>query len=122
MQDEKPGLSTAQTAGVAYAGIGYVFGIIAGVATFIGAWIYCAMSYGFVLGLGLGWFPSAICAGIVGWATVFLWGPALLIILALGVFAVVAVAHVNLPFVTHLALGAAIGWFVWWISSKFIRG
>jgi hypothetical protein len=122
MPDDKPALSTTQTVGVAYAGIGYVFGFAAGVVTFIGAWAYCVMTYGFVLGLGLGWFPAAICAGIVGWATVFLWGPALLIILALGGFAIVTVAHINMGFLPHVALGAGVGWLVWRFSPKSLSG
>lgn len=36
------------------------------VPTFIGCWIYCAVHYGFLFGVGLGWLPSLIVAGIVG--------------------------------------------------------
>jgi hypothetical protein len=32
---------------------------------FLGCWIYCISSYGFLLGVGLGWLPSAITAFIV---------------------------------------------------------
>jgi hypothetical protein len=32
---------------------------------FIGCWIYCIATYGFLLGVGLGWLPSAIVATIV---------------------------------------------------------
>ncbi len=35
------------------------------VPTFLGCWIYCIASYGFLLGVGLGWLPSAITAAIV---------------------------------------------------------
>lgn len=120
MSDDKPVLSTAQTAGIAYAGIGYVFGFITGIVTFIGTWVYCAMTYGFVLGLGLGWFPAAICAGIVGWATVFLWGPALVALAVIGVL--LLVATVSSSFVVHLALGAAAGWFIWAVSPRWLKG
>ena len=37
---------------------------ITAVIVFIGAWIYCIAEYGFLLGVGLGWLPSAIVAGI----------------------------------------------------------
>jgi thiol-disulfide isomerase/thioredoxin len=38
--------------------------IIMGCIVFVSTWIYCAVSYGFLLGVGLGWLPSAIVAGI----------------------------------------------------------
>lgn len=120
MSDEKLGLSTVQTVGAVYAGVGYVFGFIIGIVTFIGTWIYCAMTYGFVLGLGLGWFPSAICAGVVGWVTVFLWGPALAALALIGVL--VLVSTVSSSLVAHLALGAAVGWFVWAVSPRWLKG
>jgi hypothetical protein len=99
----QPDLTVTQTAAISYAGIGFVFGVAAGVVTFIGAWAYCVMTYGFVLGLGLGWFPAAICAGIIGWATVFLWGVALLITLAIGGFVLLAILPLHSSLVLHLA-------------------
>jgi hypothetical protein len=39
------------------------------VFVFIGCWIYCIASYGFLLGVGLGWLPSGIVAAVVS----FLW-------------------------------------------------
>ena len=36
---------------------------------FIISWIYCVSEYGFLLGVGLGWLPSAI----VGAIAAFLW-------------------------------------------------
>lgn len=113
---------TAQTAGLTYAGIGFVFGVIVGVGTFITAWIYCVMAYGFVLGLGLGWFPSAICAGIVGWATVFLWGPVLVILLGFAGFVLVFAIGIKSSLVAHLALGAGVGWLVWRFSPSWLSG
>ena len=46
--------------------IGY---IICWILVFVGCWIYCIASYGFLLGVGLGWLPS----GIVATITSFLW-------------------------------------------------
>jgi hypothetical protein len=69
-------------AGFSYLGCERVLAIFASVATFIVAYIYCIATYGFLFGLGLGWLPSAILAGLVGLATVFLWGPALILIVA----------------------------------------
>jgi hypothetical protein len=34
--------------------------------TFIGSWIYCIVTYGYLLGVGLGWLPSIIVAVIAG--------------------------------------------------------
>ena len=42
---------------------------IVGIVAAIIAWIYAIASYGFFLGLGLGWIPSAIIGALVG----FLW-------------------------------------------------
>jgi len=40
--------------------------IITAIIVFIGSWIYCIAAYGFLLGVGLGWLPSAIVAAIAG--------------------------------------------------------
>ena len=42
--------------------LGYV---ITWVLTFLGCWIYCIATYGFLLGVGLGWLPAAITATVV---------------------------------------------------------
>lgn len=41
------------------------FGGIVGLIVFFGSWAYCIATYGFLLGVGLGWLPSAITATIV---------------------------------------------------------
>lgn len=64
-----------------YFAIGAVLGLVVGVLTFIGAYIYCIATYGFLLGLGLGWLPSGILAVMVFFATWLLWGPALALII-----------------------------------------
>jgi hypothetical protein len=119
----QPDFTVTQTAAISYAGIGLAFGVGAGVVTFIGAWAYCIMTYGFVLGLGLGWFPAAICAGIIGWATMFLWGAALLTILAISGFVLIAMLPgLHSSFVLHIAFGAAAGWLIWRICPPWLRG
>ncbi len=35
------------------------------VIIFLGCWIYCIATYGFLLGVGLGWLPSAIAAAVL---------------------------------------------------------
>jgi hypothetical protein len=68
--------------------IGVALGYVAGAITFIGAYIYCIATYGFLFGLGLGWLPSIILAYVVGFVTLFLWGPAALglLLLILGIW------------------------------------
>lgn len=44
----------------------YVVGYwISFVVLFIGFWIYCIAGYGFLVGVGIGWLPSAIAAGVL---------------------------------------------------------
>jgi hypothetical protein len=53
-------------------------GIIVGGLTFVGAWIYAISTYGFFLGVGLGWLP-AIVIGLIAGA---LWPLPILLVLA----------------------------------------
>ena len=58
--------------------------IFTAIITFVGSWIYCIATYGFLLGVGLGWLPSIIVAVIAG----FLWPLiAIAIVLAIAVIA-----------------------------------
>ena len=57
-----------------------VGGYIIGAITFIACWIYAYISWGFLLGVGLGWIPSLFIAGIVG----FIW-PLLVLLLFVGI-------------------------------------
>lgn len=52
---------------------------ITAVITFIGCWIYAIASWGFLLGVGLGWIPSLFIAAIAG----FVW-PLIALVLFLG--------------------------------------
>lgn len=42
--------------------------------TFLACWIYCVSEYGFLVGVSLGWIPSAICAAIAGGIFYYAWG------------------------------------------------
>jgi hypothetical protein len=44
---------------------GGLLGIIVGLATFVTAWAYCTIHYGFLFGFGLGWLPAGMLASIV---------------------------------------------------------
>lgn len=60
-----------------YFRIGTVMGVIAAALTFVGAYIYCVSTYGFLLGFGLGWLPSGLLAAIVFFVVQLLWLPAI---------------------------------------------
>ena len=57
----------------AYTDLGWIFAALTGPATLLAVWIYCAATYGFFLGFGLGWIPALILALLVILATIFLW-------------------------------------------------
>ena len=56
-----------------YTDLGWIFAALTGPATLLAVWIYCAATYGFFLGFGLGWIPALILALLVVVATIFLW-------------------------------------------------
>lgn len=53
-------------------------------AAFFGSWWYCAATYGYLLGFGLGWLPSGILAVVVSLALKILWGPLVVGVAGLG--------------------------------------
>jgi hypothetical protein len=69
--------------GEIYGIFGQFFGLISAIATFICAWGYCAITYGFLLGFGLGWLPAAILALIVYGLALFFWPIAIFVIFEL---------------------------------------
>jgi hypothetical protein len=64
-----------------YTEIGLMLSVFTGGATFLAAWAFCALIYGFLFGFGLGWLPAAILALLVAGATVLLWGPVVVLLL-----------------------------------------
>jgi hypothetical protein len=67
-----------------YDEIGERLGIVGGILAFVVAYLYCIATGGFLLGLGLGWLPSAIFATIVYGVVRVGWGViALLLVLLL---------------------------------------
>ena len=63
-----------------YLRVGRGLGIIAGLLVFVASWVYSIATYGFMLGVFLGWMPSMIAAFVAGWFMVFLWGPAVVLL------------------------------------------
>jgi hypothetical protein len=60
---------------------GYWLGAAVGILTFISAYVYCIATYGCLLGVGLGWLPAMIVAAVACGLTIFLWGPAVVLLL-----------------------------------------
>lgn len=59
----------------------WMFGIV-WVLTFAGCWIYCIATYGFLIGVSIGWLPSGIVATIAA----FLWPLILIAAVVLALF------------------------------------
>jgi hypothetical protein len=70
-----------------YDNVGMVLALVALPVVFLGSWIYCALTYGFILGVGLGWLPSFVCAVVAAVFMKWLWPiPALLLWAAMLLF------------------------------------
>ena len=57
----------------AYTDFGWACAVLAGPATLLAVWIYCAVTYGFLLGFFLGWIPALILALFVAVVMIYLW-------------------------------------------------
>lgn len=66
--------------GELYVAFGWLLGSLAGVATFLGGWVYCTVTYGFLFGFGLGWLPSGLLAIVVAGTITFLWLPIIVVV------------------------------------------
>lgn len=55
--------------------VGGILGSIVGFVIFCACWFYCVATYGFLVGVCLGWIPAAIVSGIVGVIVALFWGP-----------------------------------------------
>lgn len=51
---------------------------------FVGCWIYCIASYGFLIGVGLGWLPSAFAAAILSFFWPLILGLVLVAVVVVG--------------------------------------
>jgi hypothetical protein len=56
-----------------YTNIGWVCAALIGPAAFLAVWIYCAVTYGFLLGFFLGWIPALIFALLIAVVMIYLW-------------------------------------------------
>ncbi|MCX6718742.1 MAG: hypothetical protein NTY81_04080 [Candidatus Staskawiczbacteria bacterium] len=65
---------------------GYTIGaVITGIIVFIGVWIYAIASWGFLIGIAIGWLPAIIAALIAG----LLW-PLIVFVIVIFIFLIMA--------------------------------
>jgi len=71
----------------AFAIYGWGF-VITGSIVFVGSYIYCITTYGFLFGVGLGWLPSLIVAFLAAllWPLIFLLPELFIFLLLIGYF------------------------------------
>jgi hypothetical protein len=100
-----------------YTDLGWIFAVLTGPATLLAVWIYCAVTYGFLLGFGLGWIPALILALLVALATIFLWPLAAVAVLYL-IYRVFGVHPELLTYIAAFAGIIAIAMIWWWHVAK----
>ena len=96
-----------------YTDLGWIFAALSGPATLIAVWIYCAVTYGLLLGLSLGWIPALMLALLVAVATIFLWPLAAVAVLYV-IYAVFGVHPQLLTYIAALVSIIAIAMIWWW--------
>ncbi len=101
-----------------YTDLGWIFAALSGPATLIAVWIYCAVTYGLLLGLLLGWIPALMLALLVTVATIFLWPLAALAVLYV-IYAVFVVHPQLLTYIAALVGIIAIAMIWWWHVAKY---
>ena len=94
-----------------YTDLGWIFAALTGPATLLAVWIYCAVTYGFFWGFGLGWIPALILALLVAVA-IFLWPLAAVAVL----YVIYRVFGVNPQLLTYVAafVGIIAIALIWW--------
>jgi hypothetical protein len=97
----------------AYTNLGWIFAALTGPATLLAVWIYCAVTYGFLLGFFLGWIPALILALLVAVATIFLWPLAAVAVLYV-IYRVFGVHPELLIYIAAFVGVIAIAMIWWW--------
>jgi ABC-type dipeptide/oligopeptide/nickel transport system permease subunit len=95
-----------------YTDIGWLCSALVGPVTFLAVWIYCAVNYGFLLGVFLGWIPALILGLFTAVAMIFLW-PLAVVALLYVIYRFFGVHPGVLIYVGASAAIIAIG-FIWW--------
>jgi hypothetical protein len=97
----------------AYTNLGWIFAALTGPATLLAVWIYCAVTYGFLMGFFLGWIPALILALLVVVATIFFWPLAAVAVLYV-IYRVFGVHPELLIYIAAFAGIIAIVMIWWW--------
>ena len=100
-----------------YTDLGWIFAALTGPATLLAVWIYCAVTYGFFLGFGLGWIPALILALLVAVGTIYLWPLAVVAALYV-IYRVFGVHPELLTYIAALVGIIAIAMIWWWHVAK----
>ena len=101
----------------AYTNLGWIFATLTGLATLLVVWIYCAVTYNFLLGFFLGWIPTLILALLVVVATIFLWPLAAIAVLYV-IYRVFGVHPELLIYIAAFVGIIAIATIWWWHVAK----
>jgi hypothetical protein len=90
---------------------------LAGPATLLAVWIYCAVTYGFLLGLFLGWIPALILALVVAVAMIYLWPLAVVALLYL-IFREFGIHPQLLAYFAGFVAALTIAMIWWWHMER----
>jgi hypothetical protein len=96
----------------AYTNLGWACAALIGPATFLAVWIYCAVTWGFLLGFLLGWIPALILALVVAVAAIYLW-PLMAIALLYVIYRIFGI-HPELLIYIAAVIGVVAIAMVWW--------
>jgi hypothetical protein len=96
-----------------YTNIGWICAALIGPATFLAVWIYCAVTYGVLLGFSLGWIPALILALLVTVATNFLW-PVTTVVLLYVISRAFVIHQQSLIYIALFVGVIAIATIWWW--------
>jgi hypothetical protein len=100
---------------------GRYVGALTGLILFAGLWIFSIMSYGILIGGGIGWLPSLFVAAAVGALLIPLWGLAGICAGVVGFFALRDSGEPLVSLVVLAALPIFVGWVIvnqardWWL-------
>ena len=104
----------------AYTDFGWACAALACTATLLAVWIYCAVTYGFLLGFFLGWIPALIFALLVAVAMIYLWPLAAVTLLYL-IYREFGIHSELLAYVAAFIAVLAIAMIWWWHMAQHNR-
>ena len=103
-----------------YTDLGWAGAALTGPVTFLAAWIYCAVTWGFLFGFFLGWIPALILALVVAVATIYLW-PLLAALLLYVIYRIFGFYSELLIYIAGFIGILAIAMIWWWHMDRHNR-